>query len=496
MGAFPGWTDEPYEGSIFIKIFGVTPPSEVLDYKLEEYATNNEISYELRKVLPKLYHRDNRLANTARYWLEGKKMGGSDLNKLGLSPQDLNDAELEDSARDVVLSLSRLASPKVTLLVCIDEIEGMLSGLDDRAIIRSFTKSITSWIHEEGQRLFVTFLRSDTVGKLQVNGEPSHVQKMSQTTLTLEPLSWEDAIKIVNARLNIIPEWKELRKEHLQNQFWPLEESWLRDLYKRESDVLTPRHLIRACMVEVDRFLKGTGGPTGRGGGGPIIDPPPSLPLDAILQSKWDKQRATYLKKTASIHFDPVVEHTLRWLVGICDAPHTLADSIDKSIGDVNLVFKGAKAKNSTIAVSLCDQELKSLWHRLKRLVEQQQKGKADKLFDKLFILRAKKSRMTDTAQKYLDQLEQGGATIYYLEQQQLVELATYHFMQTHMQKGEYTFDGKPVDAAVFNQWAKENLSSSVKEFAQSIFDLSNAPAPKPKPETKTSTRQTVLNFS
>ena len=498
IGRFTDWTDTPHQSS-FYWLFGSRSPTDVLTEKLEVYASTSEIDYDLQQVLPKLY--DKNLATLAKNWLLGMRLNRRDLERLDLNPKELSDAELESSARNVVLSLSRLASPATTLVICIDEIEAILTGGDDKVILRSFTSTITDWIHEPGERLFLVFLRPDTVRSLQSGGEKSHLQAMAQDVYTLKFLTWEQCVKVVSERMNLLSEWKILRKEHRDNQFWPLTEEWLRELYLRESKLLTPRHLIKACKAEIARIQLGkpTEVNSKTKSDDDTNDKSGVIKVDKraeIIQQTWDNKRSTYLKKPTSIHFDSVVEHTLRWLVGICDAPNTLADSIDKSIGDVNLIFKGAKAKNSTIAVSLCDHDLRSLWQRLKRLVSQQQKGKADKLFDKLYILRAKNSRMTDTAKGYLDQLERGGATIYYLEQQQLVELATYHYMQTHMQKGEYTFDGKPVDAAVFNQWAKENLSSSVKEFAQSIFDLSNVPTAKPVPQAKVGGRQAVASAS
>lgn len=496
QNAFPDWSSSGRRG--VLSVFGNKTASQDLTERLELFAQKNEFAYELQQVLPRMWQPDTVALATA--WLRGKTLSDDGLRKLGLPTSYPNDFEQEQTARDVVTSLCRLAAGTTTLVVCFDEVEALISGGDDTAALRAFTTLVTDLIAEPGPRVVVTFIRPDTLLTLRKNVEHSNLQKMSQTEAAISPLEWEHVVQLFKARLHADPLCRAERAKQAVEQYWPFNEEYLRELYARERLVLTPRHLIIACRVEFDRLQKDAAtpplpippkttvepSPGLKPGPTPVapkpgtgVPPPPKKPESPdLLRQLWDKRRAHHLTHLQALTFDSTMGNGLRWLARITAAPFETSDATDSRIGDVSLVFKPTTPGGKPVGVSFCHQEPQSLWRRLDRLINQAQAAKAHNLLGRLILVRAADPPLSNAASDRVEKIRRGGAVAILIPKEQLADLAAFQELQSKSQTGGITDFGRPIDADRFDTWAKENLTPAVKELADAIF----GPAPVSSP--------------
>ena len=493
QNAFPGWSPAGRRG--VMGIIGNRSASQDLQEQLELFAGQNEFPYEVRQVLPRLWNSST--ATLAADWLRGKSLADEDLGKLGLPASYPNDFEQEQTARDVVTSLCRLAAEKTTLLICFDEIEALLSGDNDTVALRAFTNLATDLIADPGPRLVVTFVRSTTEVALQKHVEHSNVQKMGQSRSAIPPLQWEQVVQLVLARLHADAGCREERLRHSQNQFWPFSEDFLRDLYDRERRDLTPRHVLIACNLEFERLQRGVAdkavltratptdpteaervppresaeqasAPSSNKEQQPLS---PNSKTPERLQDLWDKRRARHLSHLHALSFETVLGNGLRWLARVMDLPFEMSDTKDSRLGDVSLVFRDRDA-GKFVGVSFCHHDPHVLWRRLDRLINQSQAAKAHGLLGRLVVVRSTEPKPSDAARERLEKLRRGGAFVHLLPKEQLAELAAFQELQSKSQTGGITDFGKPITGEQFDQWARANLSSSMKELADVIFGI------------------------
>src|SRR5262249_23690518 len=128
---FPTWaaTAEGTAGGLLGWLLGRPRSAESIEPFLDQFAQTCAIDYGMQKVLPRLA--DAGLTTLAHAWLRGDQLGESDLARLGLPRQSPTEHEQETNAREVVLSLFRLAGNKTTLFVCFDEVEALQAGAGD-----------------------------------------------------------------------------------------------------------------------------------------------------------------------------------------------------------------------------------------------------------------------------------------------------------------------------------------------------------------------------
>lgn len=525
---FPNWSPDQPRGSLIEMLTGASlSPGQVIQRELNENADGLELSYELRQVLPKLWDKDASLATVAASWLKGTTLGEDDLRRLGLPTSYPNDYEREQQARDAVFSLLRLAGTRTTFIVCFDEVEAILTSADDAVALRAFTNLVTDLVAEPGPRLVVTFIRPTTTMSLIRHVENSNIQKMGQVELDLPFLErWEDVVQIVTARLHADHECRAERIKH-PDQLWPFGEAFVRGLYEREHLALTPRHLLKACMVEFERLRRPEPKPlevtptppikkepevsTTKPEPTPAAERPAGRNPSTTDNSKkppevhesvpdkefarlWEKRRQHHATHTGAIDFEVVMGNGLRWLATLATTPLEANPAIDSKLLDINIVFRPAGTLTPRTGISFCHHDARFLWHRLNRLINQAQAAKAYGLLERLVLLRPADFTTTPVAQQRLDKLRRGGAVVLLVQPQQLVELAAFQELLSMAQTGVVTDAGRPITGSEFTVWARSNLSSAVKELAVDVFGPKEAPAATPTVPRPAVKRTTTVN--
>jgi hypothetical protein len=88
-----------------------------------------------------------------------------------------------------------------------------------------------------------------------------------------------------------------------------------------------------------------------------------------------------------------------------------------------------------------------------------------------MILLRCRTTRTTDKGRERLDRLQSLGVRIFYIEPQQLTELAAYQDMVSAAYQGDLVAaDGSPIEEANLRRWAEDHLAASVKEMLVEIF--------------------------
>jgi hypothetical protein len=223
---FPHWaTAETTHGGLLTWLVGRSKSGGDLQPFLDQFAQTCAFDYGLQKVLPRLAVPE--LTSLAYAWLRGQQLGGEDLERFGLPRAFPTEQEQEANAREVILSVFRLAGDQTTLLICFDEVEALQAGVGDAEVLRQFTTLATDLLAISGPRLVVTSIRPQTLLELRKAVEHSNMQKIGQDHATIPPLTWEQAVRVVFSRLEADKACCNARRLHPDNRFWPLSEAFV-----------------------------------------------------------------------------------------------------------------------------------------------------------------------------------------------------------------------------------------------------------------------------
>lgn len=466
---FPEWRLDarPNSASLFNQLSSPFKRSASLATLLEEFARVCPLDPALRSMLPKLF--DESQATAARDWLQGKILSEEDSQRLGIDDTSSHEEDEEYAAEQIVRSLLRLAGHPATdkgkptvLVLCFDEVEGLQTHSEESFVLRRFASIVTDLLAESGPRAVITFVRPRIwEERFKRAIEVSHQQKLAQQVEQIPPLNADQARQVVEARLEA---WK--GKPFGSDPYFPLGRDFVDSLYQKHRYNLTPRLLIMACQDEFEYRRRvsnsvGDGLPLGRS---------PSNLLEGLLLNRWEDRCEEFTRRLGDLPFDSVLGVSLPWLAEECHGAFVLCDDLPRPMGDINFVFRKRRA-SATLGISFCNHPPRSLWRRLDRLLKQWEEHR-DRLLSELILLRLKITRTTEQGQRRLDQLASAGVRILYLEDQQFVELAAYQDLLTAAHQGDLTFpDGRLIDETSFSKWAQQQLSPSVKELVDAVFD-------------------------
>lgn len=473
---FPKWTvaAQGTSGGLLDWLVGRSRSGDDLQPHMDEFAAGCEFDYGLRKVLPKIGVPN--LTSLAHSWLRGQQLGSDDLGKLGLPPTHPSETEQEKNARDVVLSLFRLAGDRTVLALCFDEVEAIQAGTWDAAVLQQFATLATDLLALTGPRVVTTFVRPNLLIELQKSVDRSNRQKAFQDQAGIPPLSWEQTVLLVRSRLDAEPSCQAARKLRTGDLDWPLGRRFLEQTFQQSHLSLTPRHLIMACRLEFDRLLKGKQPDAPAEPTGSVETAKPPSPeakpaaRDAEFLRMWEKHRDKLLAKLQGVQFDSVMAIGMPWLVSLRGLPYVRLLDQDDRLGDVNLMFQPSRRGQKPTGISFCNQEPRYLWRRLDRLRSQWESAKGKHLSE-LVVLRSATESTTEASQTRLSLLERLGVRVITVERQQLAELAAFQRLLTATLEGDLTYNGKPVESTEYDAWAREHLSSAAKEFLLTVFE-------------------------
>lgn len=414
------------------------------------------------------------LTPVIRSWLRGETLEEDDWEELGFSPQDQDESDEEIAAEQVIRSILRIAGAgrsamghDTVLAICFDEVEGLFAQSDDRSVLKRFAHLATELLAEPGPRVVVSFVRPKLVEQLQETIEGSHFQKIGQEIVTIPPLRLDEAIDVVRARLQT--QRPSTSVNFGNDPLAPIGRRFVEQLHRRHPRSLTPRQLIMACQEEYNRRCS-------ESALAPRLDTSALATSGsndhdhfAYLNETWESRCQTLSRHVTTLAFDSILGITLPWLVQVEKLPLTLCDELPRPYGDINLIFRQSR-RPDLWGISFCNHEPMYLWRRLDRLAKQWQNFR-DGFLSQMILLRCRTTRTTDKGRERLDRLQSLGVRIFYIEPQQLTELAAYQDMVSAAYQGDLVAaDGSPIEEANLRRWAEDHLAASVKEMLVEIF--------------------------
>jgi hypothetical protein len=460
--AFPELRAKTGTGSI-LDIFRTRPDPATL---LEKAAGELLLDYQLRKMLPRLISETE--DPLARDWLFGHQLGEDDLRSLGFPPTIHSDQQEEKNARDVVLSILKLAGNRTKPLICFDELEAIQAGVTDATVIREFGALLTELVSQPGPKVVLTFVRPNTLLNFRKLTEKSIVSKAFSKQISIPPLTWEQTLRVVRCRLESESSVAKRRVQHPENPDWPLTKAFLEAFWQRHHRALTPRALIMACSTEFEK-LRTPGG----------AEPGSDEDLPARFHREFEERRRKYMASQKGVELQEVLSLVLPWLVKVCSLPWIKDEDRHAHLADVHLIFHPESEDEKPVGVSFCNLPAKTIWHRFRRLNDQLNHKQC--FLGSLMVVRSlSEPELTEAGKARLKTLTDSGAAFFQVSRQQLAELAAYKSLMTDTLQGDLVSTaGVPIAPQAYDRWVGENLSSAAKAFLGEIFaDVSAKPAP------------------
>ena len=220
-------------------------------------------------------------SETAKRWLQGQDLPEADVRALGLSAE----APL---AMDVLKAIPALFDNNQPLMICCDQIEGLIQNADKAKLVGAFTQSLMDLLQTVPVQIVLSCFRESWEGgggKEGLNAFSAFEARVRKPIFGLESLKSNQAVKLIAGRIMTWP-------EHPADKppTWPFEETMIRQVIVDHAP--TPRGLIQLCDRSFDEWLAGDQlteipPPPGPGGGRKDIDHTPAF------LTRWNQEIET-----------------------------------------------------------------------------------------------------------------------------------------------------------------------------------------------------------
>jgi len=295
-------------------------------------------------VLDHLVHR--RYVFDATAWLKGDSLPEQVLEKLGVGTDE--GEEREEAARRVVTSLCRLAGETLPLVFCFDQLESLQRYPRDNDAFFRFGRMAADLADADVNVLIISCLQSAFVDDLKTNMREADRDRVIRRQATLEPLTRAQVDELVKARLDSVPELKDLRSKQSE-PFFPFTSAFLDQLF--QTTIRTPRKIIAKCAERFEEIKTGA------------VTLPVSF--ETVLESEFLERRRLALDQRPEASTSTLTHGLpIAWFVfDKCKVFASIAE-LESSPADVVL-----PTPKGNVAVAVCNEvNMRSLAARFKRL--------------------------------------------------------------------------------------------------------------------------------
>jgi len=204
-----------------------------------------------------LLHESKPLRTLAMRWLRGDVLADEDLTRLGIahSTRHLDAEGGEDQARRTLRQMLKVCrSADKVLVLCVDQIEEVNDGPAPKGTgIRALAEALSNLIQYEKQLLVLTACLRDRwesfVGEFL---NQSQVDRVAQTTITLKPLVYEQAVELIQCRLD---DWEVAEGAKIPAE--AVFDLGILEQWMQKEVVVHPRGLIQRCCGLLEEFRDG-----------------------------------------------------------------------------------------------------------------------------------------------------------------------------------------------------------------------------------------------
>lgn len=416
----------------------------------DEIDTTGLLNYNLRTVLTRLMLRRQR--SEASAWLRGESLPREMLDKLGVGYEA--EEEPEDLAHRIVLGMSSLATAELPIVFSFDQVEALQTHPQDFTGLFAIGQMISALHALTRHCLVISCIQSAFLDTLQQKVRGADWARMTAFgQLSLNPLNWEEAQQLVQARLDALPELKQLRATQ-SNPYWPLKEKELHPLLLTAAGGVVARKLLSHCA---DLFEAHRIGPT------PVITPP--VPTPEFLLQSWEQRKEQALAQSKTDETEAILKDGLPRLLHL--AQTGLQPLEAQASRDVELVVA---SQGQRVGISVCNSANgRSTSAKLQRLGQQQNQ------FDKLLILRDPRLPVRDSwiqSKAQRQSLMNNGALWVEPSPECLAALDALRQLLAEAQGGNLENRGENVDAETLRDWLLNHLATELNSLVKEILPV------------------------
>ncbi len=376
---------------------------------------------------------EGRQVRDSAAWLRGEGLPDEVLNSLRLSTPGPED-DPEVSSRHFVMAICELIRPGAIVL-CLDQIEAIMSSPDDRDGPHAVGRVVSALVEETRNTGVICCLQSGLLMRMeQILDNAAHM-KMLGRRAPIYPLSWDQAKRLIDARLDTVPQLAAERAQH--GGCWPLAESQIREVF---TDNAAPaRKIITRCKDLFDLWQSGQA---------TAIEP-----LDAALQEMLEERFRTK---------DPAeTEAILRNGMPLLARAAGLKSSVPGNRSPLDFTLDQGR-----IAIAICNQaNMRSLANQLKKISDA---WKPDAQ-QKLLMLRDARLPISRNAkvthQRIAGILAQGGRLVT-ISQEATEALAALRRLLSDAESGDLAHHGEAVTPGAVEQWIAGHLPPALDPLA------------------------------
>ena len=385
----------------------------------------------------------------ARAWLLGDPLPESALHALDVGPAADDDDAQEDQARQVVVALCNLAGPKVPVVLCFDQVEALQVHPNDDAGLFAFGQMAMALYQQTTNALLISCVQSSFLEKLRATVRGAAWARLAVHQSTLDPLRWEEAVRLAVSRMDAEPELARLRSGH-RDSLWPLDEAALR--VEVGPTGTTARRVLSTCaeLFEAAR----------------LMTPVPPFPLEPFLETTWRERLDRAARENTPEQADQVLSHGLP-LLATC-LGREWSPALEGDSRDLDLLLLDPRGR---VGVSLCNaSNLNSLAARLRRLSEALDPAK----LAGLVLVRDARLPISAQAKKtrqHLKDLEARGARLIHPSADAMAALEALRGLLSDAKAGDLAHLGQPVDPRTVQEWLTAHLPDELRTLFNELVD-------------------------
>lgn len=222
---------------------GASPLESILADRRHEVAAlhHRDLAIVLENLLCGMHVRDS------ASWLRGYELPEAALTALGLSTLPIDEEFQEERAYQVIREVAQLAEP-VPLVFCLDQVEALQRHPEDREGIFALGKLVSTLHDTLRNAAIVCCVQTSFIDQIKAAVRGSEQDRMLANRAGLQPLTWEQALDLIQARLESQPELQELKPTDA-SRIWPIDADRLRPIFEPGGSCVARRVLHRAKEI-------------------------------------------------------------------------------------------------------------------------------------------------------------------------------------------------------------------------------------------------------
>jgi hypothetical protein len=374
---------------------------------------------------------DGRQVRDSAAWLRGEGLPDEVLNSLRLAIPGPDD-DPEVNSRHAVMAICELIRPGVVVF-CMDQIEAVMSSPGDRDGPHAFGKVVSCLIDETRNASVICCEQSSFINLMEQILDGAVKSRMLGRRAAIHPLSWDQAQRLIAARLDTVPELAAERATH--GGCWPLAESQIRGVYK--DNAAPARKIIAQCKDLFDLW---------RSGQAAVIEP-----LDTALQKMLDERFTT--KDSAE------TEAILRNGMPLLARSAGLTCSGLGNRSPLDFTIDGGR-----VAIALCNEaNTGSLANHLKK-ISAAWKPAANQTLLLVRDARLPIPRTAKVSNQRIAGLQEQGGRLVPVSQEAVEVLAALRRLLSDAESGDLAHHGESVTPGAVEQWIAGHLPAALDQ--------------------------------